>query len=143
MAKKDENGRIIVPKDLIEESWIFVTDDFKPYFFVDHLGAVGIYINVGADYPNDILYLGDCDFDKSTNSILLPDNVDCALGGSDIGEYFFYIDFSQKKSIPHRLYICKVNLENDNIYEKLSALVSNVEKLSDRIDAYISEDIEE
>lgn len=142
MAKKDENGRIVVPEDIVVTSTIFIaTNEFKPYFFLDNCGGVGIHVNVGCPYPEDIEFLGYCDFDKETHSILLPENVDCALGGFNVGEYFFSIK-SPNVCIP-RVYIRKVNSENDNFSEQLSALLSNVEKLFDGIDAYINEDINE
>ncbi len=115
MAKKDENGRIVVPKDIVTKSTLFIaTDEFKPYFFLDNCGGVGININVGCPYPDDIEFLGYCDFNEATCSILLPQNVDCALGGSNVGEYFFSIK-SPNACIP-RVYIRKVCI-NEDIHE--------------------------
>lgn len=143
MAKKDENGRIVVPEDIMKKSTVFIApDSFNPYFFLDNCGKVGITVNIGCDYPKDLDFLGYCNFDTDTHSILLPDNVDCALGGSNAGEYFFSLKFFTHTAVP-RIHIYKVNSENDNTYEKLSALLSNVEKLFDGIDAYINEDIDE
>lgn len=144
MAKKDENGRIVIPENIVNESTVFIaTDDFKPYFFLDNCGGVGININVGCTYPEDIEFLGYCDFDNETNSILLPDNVDCALGGSYVGEYFFSIKYFFPTTAIPRIYIRKVKLADDDISEKFSSLCSNVSKLLDEIEPYINEDIDD
>ncbi len=144
MAKKDENGRVIIPEDIVRESTVFIkVDSFKPYFFLDNCGKVGINVNVGCNYPENIEFLGYCDFDSETNSILLPDNVDCALGGSYVGEYFFSLKYFYPKTAIPRIYIYKVNTEIDDFSEEFSTLLSNVENLFDGIDAYINEDIDD
>lgn len=144
MAKKDESGRIVIPENILIESTLFIaTDKFKPYFFLDNCGRVGININVGCDYPEDIEFLGYCDFDKKTNSILLPDNVDCALGGSYVGEYFFSLKYFHPKTAIPRIYIHKVKSVDDDFSEKFSSLCSNIGNLLDKIEPYINEDIED
>ncbi len=125
MAKKDENGRVIIPDEIYKKVGVIFTceDDFKPYFFLNYLGEVGVTIDVGRNFPKEYRHLGDCDFREVDHSIYIPENVEFAIGSED---FFFSVD---KNSTMPILYLNSTNLK--------------VDKAIRTIEAWVNEDIDE
>lgn len=126
MAKRDANGRVIVPKEILNVARIMLTWN-TPYFFLNQSGEVGITADVGRAFPSDYRYLGDCEFCKDTCSIYVPENIELAIGST---EYFFTVDRSE--SIPV-LYFHRTNRN------KLSS--DFISAFSAGFDAWLKEDI--
>lgn len=138
MSKKDENGRILIPSDIVEQC-VFLNDasfeKYKLIFFINNLGEVGVEADLGKDllsFPKDYKFIGICEYDRKTHLLTIPENVDAALGNGD--EYFFATPIEGRTI----LYIYK----KESTFQKLNSLLSNVENLLEGIEAYIQEGIE-
>ena len=117
MAKKDENGRLTIPKEFVDLLSLYGRDDRKKScFFLDTSGNVGIALNLIANptindlakvLPKGSRYLGRCNYDKSNFSFLLPENVETALGEGE--DYFF--GSSTDAECANFLYIYKKDLK--------------------------------
>lgn len=125
MAKKDENGRVVIPKEIYKQVGIIFSDmkNFKPYFFFNCLGEVGVTIDVGRDFPREYRHLGYCDFNEEDHSIYIPENVECAVGSKEL---FFTVD--KNPTFP----ILYINSTNSKIYKAISY-----------IEAWLNEDIDD
>lgn len=115
MAKKDIDGRLQIPTELIQKCRFFKELHFKGtklVFFINEKGEVGIaHPYVRDEVPNlidGLKYLGDCNFNRENNSINIPKNVDTALGEGN--EYYFAIDHNKAD---YYLYIYKKHLTSN------------------------------
>lgn len=138
MAKKDENGRIVIPKDIVENC-VFLSDDgnFEKknlVFFINNQGEIGVSIILKLlPLPNDFKFLGNCDYDSKSHTITIPENVDVALGNGE--DYYF------STTLEGRSYIYIYKRQTD--MQKLSAILSNVAKTLEGFKAYLDEDVDD
>lgn len=138
MAKKDENGRIVIPKDIVENCAFLSDDDTfgkeKLVFFINNQGEIGVSIILKlVPLPKDIKFLGNCDYDSKSHTITIPENVDVALGN---GEDYYFTTTLEGRSY---LYIYKRQTD----MQKLSAILSNVAKTLEGFKAYLDEDVDD
>lgn len=139
MAKKDENGRIVIPEDVISNC-AFLSEydtygyDSKLVFFTNNQGEIGVSIILKlVSLPNDFKFLGNCDYDSASHTINMPENVDIALGSSE--DYYFATSLEGRSY----LYIYK----NGTDAQKLSAILSNVQETLKGIEAYLDESLDD
>lgn len=139
MAKKDENGRIVIPEDIISNC-VFLSeydtygDNIKLVFFTNNQGEIGVSIILKyITLPNDFKFLGNCDYDSTSHSINMPENVDIALGS---GEDYYFATSLEGMSY---LYIYK----NGTDAQELSAILSNVQETLKGINAYLDESLDD
>lgn len=138
MAKKGENGRIVIPEDVVSNcTFLSHADHFeneKLVFFMNNQGEIGVAIILKyASLPNDFKFLGNCDYDSTSHSITIPENVDVALGYGE--DYYF------ATSIEGRSYLYIYKHETD--VEKLSAILSNVQETLKGLTPYIDENLDD
>lgn len=138
MAKKDENGRIVIPEDVVSDC-VFLSkcdtygDNLKLVFFMNNQDEIGVSIILKfSPLPNDFKFLGNCDYDSTSHSINMPENVDIALGS---GEDYYFATSTEGRSY---LYIYK----NETDVQKLSAILSNVQETLKGINAYLDESLD-
>lgn len=138
IAKKDENGRIVIPKDIVENC-VFLSDDAiygkkKLVFFINNQGEIGVSIILKfVSFPDDFKFLGNCDYDSASHTITIPENVDVALGDGE--DYYF------ATTLEGRAYFYIYKRQTD--MQKLSAILSNVEKTLEGFEAYFDEDVDD
>lgn len=139
MAKKDENGRIVIPEDVISDCAFLSEYDTYGYnsklvFFTNSQCEIGVAIILKfSPLPNDFKFLGNCDYDSASHSINMPENVDIALGS---GEDYYFATSLEGRSY---LYIYK----NGTDAQKLSAILSNVQETLKGIEAYLDESLDD
>lgn len=139
MAKKDENGRIVIPEDVISNctflsEYATYEDSRKLVFFTNTQGEIGVSIILKyVSLPNDFKFLGNCDYDSASHTINMPENVDIALGS---GEDYYFSTSLEGRSY---LYIYK----NGTDAQKLSAILSNVQETLKGIEAYLDESLDD
>lgn len=126
MAKKDSLGRVVIPEDIIEHCSCFrdysdgtvihfgMNDNNQVFACLPHIIANG---NYG--------YLGICTYDKSTHTIIIPENVEIVLGN---GEDYFFAEKS------YMLYIYKKEST------LLSKLLSYPSKIKEGVEEYLKKD---
>ncbi|MCI8362611.1 MAG: hypothetical protein HFJ41_05750 [Clostridia bacterium] len=138
MAKKDENGRIVIPQDVMSGCAFFshyeLFENGKFVFFINTQGEIGVSIILKhAPLPNDFKFLGNCDYDSASHTINMPENVDIALGSGE--DYFF------ATSIEGRAYLYIYKNKTDA--QKLSAILSNVQETLKGLEAYLDESLDD
>lgn len=139
MAKKDENGRIVIPDDVVSDCAFlsrFGTygDSPKLVFFMNNQGEIGVSIILKwLPLPNDFKFLGNCDYDSTSHTINMPENVDIALGSGK--DYYF------ATSIEGRSYLYIYKKETDS--QKLSTILSNVQETLKGIEAYLDGSVDD
>lgn len=135
MAKKDENGRIVIPEDLVADC-VFLADyetskKTKLVFFMNNQGEIGIAIILKLlPLPDDFKFLGNCNYDNENHSITIPENVDVALGD---GEDYYFATSLEGRSY---LYIYK----NQNDMQKLYTMLANIQETLKAFEAYRDEE---
>ena len=118
MARKNEDGRLVIPEEFLSEAPAFKEKDKHFFFLMNAKGEVGISCNylLGSPYPpKGCKFIGNCDYDIATHSFAIPENVEIALGEEGT-EYFFAIEYT---SIPATsIYLFKIK-SSDNELDKM------------------------
>ncbi len=97
-------------------------------------GDIGVTIILKfSPHPDDFKFLCNCDYDSTSHSITIPENVDVALG---YGENYYFAT-----SIEGRSYLYIYKHETD--VQKLSSILSNVQETLKGLTPYIDEDIDD
>lgn len=138
MAKKDENGRIVIPEDVISNCVFLlekkILEGEKLVFFMNNKGEIGVSIILKClPLPNDFKFLGNCNYNSANHTINMPENVDIALGS---GEDYYFATSVEGRSY---LYIYK----NGTNVQELSAILSNIQETLKGFEAYLDEGIDD
>ena len=131
MAKKDNDGRLLIPDDI----WNSV--DFSNYtdanlgFFITDKSIIAItHMSLGTHLRYE--FIGECIHDNK-HRIIIPENVDLCLGSGDV--YYFSASVSQHIIFIHKT--TSITIEN------AKELLSSIRDLFDGLDAYLEEDIDD
>ena len=131
MAKKDNEGRLLIPIDI----WNSV--DFSNYndnnfgFFITDKSMPAIaHMSLGTEFGYE--FIGKCNPDFK-HRIIIPENVDIYLGSGDI--YYFSSCISQSVIFIHKT--TSITVEN------AKELLASIRDLFNGLDAYLEEDIDD
>lgn len=122
MAKKDVEGRVVIPQDIVKKcSFLKKEPSSKKdgfIFFIDNHDKVGIaYIDQKSHLPGDFKFLGTCNYDKKTRTVIIPENVDTALGDGE--DYYFATSITGKEY----LYVYKTGSNVQKLFALLSGFI--------------------
>lgn len=86
MAKKDNLGRVTIPNDIAEKCTLLHSPN-KLAFGMNSQNEVFVGDEFNILHSSSHNFLAYCDYDEKTQTLLIPANVDLALGSGS--EYFF------------------------------------------------------
>ena len=130
MAKKDNEGRLLIPIDIWNSvDFSNYNDNNFGFFITDKSIFAIIHMCLGTEFGYE--FVGKCTPDCK-HRILIPENVDTCLGSGDV--YYFSSCTSQSVIFIHKTtYI---------IVENAKELLASIRDLFNGLDAYLQEDID-
>ena len=130
MARKDNQGRLVIPSDV----WNSV--DFSSYtdnnfFITDKSKTVITHMSLGTEYWYE--FIGKCTPDSNKHRFIIPKNVDIHLGSSDV----YYFSASTSQSVIFIYTPTSITVEN------AKEILASIKDLFNGLDAYLEEDIDD